>query len=77
MKRVRFKPAAAVSAEQWVQAGRDREARAALPAEKMKRLTIDMPLGLHTRVKTECAASGRKIADVVRDLLDRELPPRS
>ena len=40
----------------------------------MKRFTIDVPVSLHTRVKTECAKSGRKMADVVRDLLERQFP---
>jgi ParG len=38
------------------------------PAE-MKRLTIDIPLAMHTRLKTECAANRQQIADVVRDLI--------
>lgn len=37
----------------------------------MKRLTIDVPLNLHTRVKTQCAVQGLKMADVVRDMLER------
>ena len=49
----------------------------AAPAEPMKRLTIDVPVSLHTRVKTECAKSGRKMADVVRDLLERQFPAGS
>jgi hypothetical protein len=35
----------------------------------MKRLTIDIPLAMHTRLKTECAAGRKNIADVVRDLI--------
>lgn len=49
----------------------------AAPAEPMKRFTIDVPVSLHTRVKTECAKSGRKMADVVRNLLERQFPPGS
>jgi hypothetical protein len=49
----------------------------AAPAEPMKRFTIDVPVSLHTRVKTECAKSGRKMADVVRDLLERQFPAGS
>jgi len=49
----------------------------AAPAEPMKRFTIDVPVSLHTRVKTECAKSGRKMAEVVRDLLERQFPPGS
>ena len=39
--------------------------------EPMKRLTIDIPLSLHQRVKSQCALKGEKMADVVRELLDQ------
>ncbi len=38
--------------------------------EPMKRLTIDIPLSLHQRVKSQCALKGEKMADVVRELLE-------
>jgi hypothetical protein len=41
----------------------------------MKRLTIDVPIDLHIRLKTGCALRGEKIADVVRVLIEREFPP--
>jgi hypothetical protein len=78
MKRVQFKPVAvSASAENdWVKGGgRNPDATPAAPAERMKRLTIDVPLSLHTRIKAGCALSERKIADVARDLLEREFPP--
>lgn len=37
--------------------------------ERMKRLTIDIPISLHVRVKSMCALKGDKMADVVRELL--------
>jgi hypothetical protein len=40
---------------------------------EMKRLTIDISVELHTRLKTECAKSGKKIGDVVRDLITEHL----
>jgi ParG len=43
----------------------------------MKRLTIDVPIDLHIRLKTGCAMRGEKIADVVRVLIEREFPPQS
>jgi hypothetical protein len=43
-------------------------------AEPIKRLTIDIPLGLHRRVKTGCVREDVAIADVVRDFLDRRFP---
>lgn len=39
--------------------------------EPMKRLTIDIPLSLHQRVKSQCALKGEKMADALRELLDR------
>ena len=42
--------------------------------EPMKRFTIDVPLALHRRVKTACAQRGLKMADVLRELLEREFP---
>jgi acyl carrier protein phosphodiesterase len=41
----------------------------------MKRLTIDIPLSLHQRVKSRCALQGEKMADVVRGLLEKQFPP--
>ena len=43
----------------------------------MKRLSIDVPIDLHIRLKTGCAMRGEKIADVVRVLIEREFPPQS
>jgi hypothetical protein len=36
-----------------------------------KRLTIDIPVSLHQRVKSQCALKGQKMADVVRELLEK------
>lgn len=53
------------SAEEWV-TGKT------LPMEPSKRLTIDIPLTLHRRIKSACALENRKMADVVRELLERQ-----
>jgi hypothetical protein len=51
------------------------EATAAAPApERMARFTFDVPESLHRRVKTECAARGVRMADVMRGILEREFP---
>ncbi|MCJ2011011.1 hypothetical protein [Methylobacterium sp. J-076] len=42
--------------------------------EKMSRFTIDVPESLHRRVKMQCAARGQKMANMMRDLLEREFP---
>ena len=65
------------TAEQWV-AGKVAEvAGATTPGddaqdrgEPMKRLTIDLPASLHTRVKSGCAQRGVKMADEIRRLLE-------
>jgi hypothetical protein len=55
-----------------------KHAEAALPAtgprEKMSRFTIDVPESLHRRVKMQCAGRGQKMADMMRELLEREFP---
>ncbi len=68
MKKVTFggKPTsrkANMSSDQWVT---DRGG----VTEATKRLTIDVPLSLHQRVKSQCALKGEKMADVVRNLLE-------
>lgn len=69
----------AADADAWVGAGAEDPRQTSLqlaPVEEaqveMKRLTIDIPVELHRRVKSQCATRGMKMADVVRDLLDRE-----
>lgn len=37
--------------------------------EKMKRLTIDIPSGLHRAIKSQCAMQGKNMADEIRELL--------
>ncbi|MDF7630728.1 plasmid partition protein ParG [Erwiniaceae bacterium L1_55_4] len=40
--------------------------------EKMKRLTIDVTESLHKAIKSACANRGTKIADEVRELLQKK-----
>jgi hypothetical protein len=68
MKKIAFggKPSVAsgrLSPDEWVN---DRE-----EGEPIKRLTIDVPLGLHKRIKSQCAVQGVKMADVVREMLEQ------
>ncbi len=56
------KPTNKTTADAWVE-NRSGE------AERMKRLTIDIPESLHRTIKARCAMNGNKIADEVRDLL--------
>jgi hypothetical protein len=43
--------------------------------EPTKRLTIDISLSLHQRVKSECVWNGENMADVVRELLEERFKP--
>ena len=77
MKSVAFKipPKATDPADAWVQTrAAEPEIPPPVPAEVMKRFTIDVPVSLHTRIKAQCALRGEKMADVIRELLDREFP---
>ena len=54
-----------LNADQWVE-NRNTEA--------MKRLTLDLPASLHTRIKATCAIRGVKMADEIRQLLEDHFP---
>jgi hypothetical protein len=63
--------------DEWVGSARplDRERpapEAEAPKEATSRFTIDVPVSLHRRVKAQCAERGVKMADVIRELLERE-----
>ena len=45
-----------------------------IPAEPMKRFTIDVTEGLHKRIKAQCAMNGTKMADVIREMLEQAFP---
>lgn len=71
MKKVAFGakptvPTNRLSPDKWVN---DRHS-----SESMKRFTIDVPVSLHKRVKTQCAIQGVKMADVIRDMLEKHFP---
>ena len=40
--------------------------------EATRRVSVDLPLSLHTRLKLHCVQSGALMADYVRDLIARE-----
>jgi hypothetical protein len=67
------------SADAWVSGDQPVERQVAAPqpatnGEAMKRFTIDVPRALHTRIKIECARRGIKMADMMRELLERQFP---
>ena len=55
------------SADQWVSQGRE---RTATTEQKMKRLTLDLPEGLHRAIKLRAVSEGVTIADMLRKLLE-------
>ena len=75
MKTVNFKPVKPTSSDEWVRNAKpiDRE-EAPRPSEPTKRFTIDVPIELHRRIKIACADRGLKMADVLRDIFEREFP---
>jgi hypothetical protein len=40
----------------------------------MKRFTIDVPADLHMRIKLACTAKGSVMADIIREILEKEFP---
>jgi hypothetical protein len=63
--------AAPTSPDEWVSSDPNSSGKPARAAERTKRLTIDIPLSLHQRVKSQCALKGENMADVVRELLEK------
>jgi hypothetical protein len=45
--------------------------------EPIKRLTIDVPLSLHKRIKSECSKHNLSMAGEIRQLLERRFPNTS
>ena len=46
------------------------------PGECMKRFTVDVPENLHRRIKAECALRGVKMADYLRQTLEKLFPSK-
>jgi hypothetical protein len=41
------------------------------PVEAAKRLSLDLPTSVHTRFKTACSATGRKMVGEIQDFIER------
>ncbi len=57
-------------------AGHDRRAAATMPVESApveatKRLSLDLPISIHTRFKTACSATNRKMVNEIQDFIER------
>lgn len=60
--------------------GHDRQAAPLVAAavireaeEPMKRLSLDLPASVHTRFKTACSATGRKMVSEVQDFITQRI----
>ena len=81
MKKIEFVPKPTAqsnqrTADQWVMgvSSGTEKPQSEEPAEPTKRLTIDVPLSLHKRFKTQCALHELVMADVIRELLEKRFP---
>jgi hypothetical protein len=61
-------------------AGHDRQIVPAVAApnetritEPTKRLSLDLPASVHTRFKTACSATGRKMVGEIQDFIERRI----
>ena len=72
-KRVAFgqKPRPTPAADAWVES-RGKAGSSGKPTVKLKRLTIDIPADLHRRLKADCAGRDIAMADVIREMLERQ-----
>jgi hypothetical protein len=61
-------PPATAEIDNWV------ESRAPAAVEPMKRLTIDVPISLHKRIKSQCALQNLVMAEEIRSLLEKRFP---
>ena len=44
------------------------------PGEPLKRITVDVPLSLHTRVKIDCAARHTNMATAIKEMIEQRWP---
>jgi hypothetical protein len=77
------RPRVAAPIDEWVQTrmGQDDEQGAVgaaepaqAPPEPTIRLTLDIPKGMHKRLKLGATEREQTIADVIRELIEREFP---
>ena len=69
------KPLAAEAIEAYEKAGPGHDhakaSKARRPAEPTKRLSLDLPASVHTRFKTACSATSRKMVDEIQEFIER------
>jgi hypothetical protein len=71
-KKVQIAHPREVTHDEWVT--RKSEPVSAKPVEPLKRLTVDIPEGLHTRIKLACVANKQKMTEAIRELLEEHWP---
>jgi hypothetical protein len=49
------------------------EPAASTSAEPIKRLSLDLPASVHTRFKTACSATGRKMVSEIQDFIEHRI----
>lgn len=74
--RPRQPTADAITAFEQGGAGHDRPEitlAASRQAERSKRLSLDLPESVHTRFKTACSATGRKMVSEIHEFIERRI----
>ncbi len=61
----------ATDVDKWV------EDRTPSPQEPTKRLTVDVPISLHRRIKSQCALQNLVMAEEIRAMLEERFPAAS
>ena len=56
-------------ADEWVAEGRE---KTTAPEQKMKRLTLDLPEGLHRTIKRRAVEEGVTMVEMLRTLLEEQ-----
>jgi hypothetical protein len=72
-KKVSIKTGFSKAADDWVKADTKTNNESDEPT---KRLTIDLPMSLHRRVKSQCADEGLKMNEAVIELLEKRFPEK-
>jgi hypothetical protein len=70
-KKVNIQRPKSPSAESWVM---ERPASPPQEEAEIKRLTIDIPVDLHRRIKVACYSSDRKMSEVLREIMEEAFP---
>lgn len=75
-KKITFgaKPSASMPAEHAADAWVGERKQPPGEAEKLKRLTLDIPATLHSRIKSSCAMRDKKMVEEITELLLEKYP---